>query len=84
MGWKRDLCVTNMVFSGQTIKYIIIFMYIIVHGRACTLETSIAAQWIKTRLVETINQNLINLRFVSTVMLCYCLLCRPRGIMGIA
>lgn len=53
------------------------------HLCACTPETSIAGQWIKTRLVETINQNLINLRFVLTIMLCYCLLCRPRG-MGIS
>jgi len=88
-GRKPGLCGTNMVFPGQTIKYIIIFMYIRLYtdvriNSACTLETSIAAQWIKTRLFETINQNLINLRFVSTIMLCYCLLCRSRGIMGIA
>lgn len=38
----------------------------------CTSETSIAEQRRKTRLVETINQNLINLRFVFTIMLYYC------------
>lgn len=38
-------------------------------------ETSIAGQWRKTRLVETINQNLINLRFVfiiNNVVILFC------------
>ena len=79
MGWKRDLCETNMVFMDKQYKiYYNIYIYYIcacISCSACTPETSIAGQWIKTRLVETINQNLINLRFVFTIMLCVIVCC---------